>query len=172
MIRLEPFERSDFKQLIAWIDSPEFMVQWGGKTFSYPLTDQQLEHYINSDTLSYRVVYEENNEVIGHISLTPDPSNQSGRIGKVIVGNKNLQGLGIGQQMIRQVLDIAFGQLNVHRVSLGVFDFNYAAIACYEKAGFVKEGMLREARKVGNEFWNLWEMGILEQEWLGKKINN
>lgn len=172
MIRLEPFERSDFKQLIAWIDSPEFMVQWGGKTFSYPLTDQQLESYINSDTLSYRVVYEENNEVIGHISLTPDPSNQSGRIGKVIVGNKNLQGLGIGQQMIRQVLDIAFGQLNVHRVCLGVFDFNHAAIACYEKAGFVKEGMLREARKVGNKFWNLWEMGILEQEWLGKKINN
>lgn len=172
MIRLEPFERSDFKQLIAWIDSPEFMVQWGGKTFSYPLTDQQLESYINSDTLSYRVVYEENNEVIGHISLTPDPENQSGRIGKVIVGNKHLQGLGIGQQMIRQVLDIAFGQLNVHRVSLGVFDFNHAAIACYEKAGFVKEGMLREARKVGNEFWNLWEMGILEQEWLGKKINN
>lgn len=59
-----------------------------------------------------------------------------------------------------------FGQLQLHRVSLGVFDFNLAAIACYEKAGFVKEGLLREARKVGNEFWNLWEMSILEREWI------
>jgi RimJ/RimL family protein N-acetyltransferase len=169
VIRLEAFERSDFKQLMAWIDSPEFMVIWGGKTFSYPLTEQQLETYICSNALIYRVVYEDNNEVIGHINLTMDPSNHSGRIGKVIVGNRNLQGLGIGQLMVQKVLDIAFGQMKLHRVSLGVFDFNHAAIACYEKAGFVKEGLLREARKVDNEFWNLWEMSMLQKEWLNSQ---
>ena len=32
----------------------------------------------------------------------------------------------------------------MHRVGLGVFDFNDSAIACYERAGFRREGVLRE----------------------------
>ncbi|MBW5448717.1 GNAT family N-acetyltransferase [Cohnella sp. CFH 77786] len=169
VIKLERFERTDFKQLIDWIDSPKFMLQWGGRTFSYPLTEQQLENYIRSDSLIYRVVLEENDEVIGHINLTIDRINNSGRIGKVLVGERTLKGHGIGQLMVQNVLHIAFDQLKLHRVSLGVFDFNLPAIACYEKAGFVKEGLLREARKVDDEFWNLWEMSILEKEWSDKR---
>ncbi|UQZ37359.1 GNAT family N-acetyltransferase [Paenibacillus sp. PK3_47] len=169
VIRMEQFERQDFMQLIGWIESPEFMVQWGGRTFNYPLTEEQLENYIRSNALIYRVVYEENDEVIGHINLTVDPVNNSGRIGKVIVGRRDLQGQGIGQQMVQKLLNIAFGELKLHRVSLGVFDFNHGALACYEKAGFVKDGFLREARKVGSEYWNLWEMSMLEQEWLRRQ---
>ncbi|MCL6602226.1 MAG: GNAT family N-acetyltransferase [Paenibacillus sp.] len=168
MIILEHFERTDFKQLIEWIDSPKFMLQWGGRTFSYPLTEQQLENYICSDVLIYRVVHEGNGEVIGHINLTVDRINDSGRLGKVLIGERSLKGYGIGQLMIQKVLNVAFGQLKLHRVSLGVFDFNLPAIHCYEKAGFVKEGLLREARKVDNEFWSLWEMSILQKEWLDK----
>lgn len=171
MIKLEQFERTDFKQLIGWIDSPKFMLQWGGRMFSYPLTEQQLENYIQSDTLIYRVVHEESGEVIGHINLTIDRINHSGRIGKVLVGKRNLQGYGIGQMMIQKVLNIAFGQFKVHRVSLGVFDYNLPAIACYEKAGLVKEGLLRESRRFENDFWSLWEMSILEKEWLDKGIH-
>ncbi|SET07986.1 GNAT family N-acetyltransferase [Paenibacillus sp. NFR01] len=166
MIRLEPFERADFKLLIGWIDSPEFMVQWSGKTFHFPLTEEQLEHYNESNNHNYKVILEESNEVIGHISLSVDEENHSGRIGKVIIGAKDRHGQGIGQMMIRKVVAIAFERLNLHRVSLGVFDFNHAAMACYEKAGFIKEGMLRESRKVGEEYWNLWEMSILQKEWI------
>ncbi len=28
-----------------------------------------------------------------------------------------------------------------------------------------KEGLLREIRKIGDEYWSLWEMSILEDEW-------
>lgn len=34
------------------------------------------------------------------------------------------------------------------------------------------EGLLRDYRKNGDEYWNLWEMGILENEWQHKKINS
>ena len=52
--------------------------------------------------------------------------------------------------MMMEILKIAFDELQLHRVSLGVFDFNHSAIACYEKVGFVKEGLLRDARKMGD----------------------
>jgi RimJ/RimL family protein N-acetyltransferase len=175
VIKLEHFERTDFKKLIDWIDSPKFLLQWGGQTFCFPLDEQQLENYIKSantyaiQTLIYRVMHEENDEVIGHISLQIDRINKSARIGKVLIGEKSKRGQGIGQLMIEKVLNIAFEELKLHRVSLGVFSFNLSAIACYEKAGFVKEGLLREARKIDNEFWSLWEMSILDNEWFEKK---
>ncbi|KKI92702.1 aminoglycoside adenylyltransferase [Bacillus sp. SA1-12] len=173
MIELKYFERSDFKQLINWIDSPQFLLQWGGPAFEYPLTADQLEKYIEnanndySDTLVYKVMDSETGDVIGHISLGKiDRKNKSARVGKVLVGDKNVRGKGIGQLMIKEILKIAFEKHKLHRVGLGVFDFNVSAIACYEKAGFIKEGLLRDTGKNGEEYWNQWEMSILENEWL------
>lgn len=173
MIELQYFERSDFQQLISWIDSPQFLLQWSGPAFDYPLTEEQLEKYIEnankeeSDTLVYKVIDQETGDVIGHISLGKiDRKNNSARIGKVLVGNQDVRGKGIGQQMIKAILKIAFDQLHLHRVSLGVFDFNTSAIACYEKAGFIKEGLHRDSSKNEDEYWSLWEMSMLEDEWL------
>lgn len=173
MVKLKYFERIDFKQLIDWIDSPQFLLQWGGPAFAYPLTENQLEKYIenanneNSDTLIYKVTDNETGNVIGHISLGKiDRINKSARVGKVLVGDKSVRGKGVGKLLMKEILKVAFDELNLHRVSLGVFDFNLSAIACYEKAGFIKEGLLRDSRKNDDEYWNLWEMSILENEWL------
>ncbi|WP_087975132.1 GNAT family N-acetyltransferase [Oceanobacillus rekensis] len=175
MIKLESFMASDFQQLINWIDTPEFLLQWGGPAFEFPLNVAQLEKYIenansdNSDKLVYKVVDIETEDVIGHISLGKiDRKNKSARVGKVLVGNKNVRGKGIGEQMIKEILTIAFDELYLHRISLGVYDFNTPAISCYEKLGFAKEGLLRDAAKIGEEYWSSWEMSILESEWLEK----
>lgn len=171
LIKLEPLKRSDFKQLINWIDSEEFLIQWSGNAFTYPLNDQQLEQYIEStNTLAFKVIDEESKEVIGHISLGQiDNINKSARIGKVLVGDTRMRGRSIGKHMMKAVLHIAFEELKLHRVTLGVYDFNTSAISCYEKIGFVKEGLLRESKKVGETYWNLWEMSMLEYEWGDKK---
>ena len=173
MIELKYFERSDFKQLINWVDSPEFLLQWSGPLFDYPLNETQLEKYIENanhskaQTFVYKVVDREAGLVIGHISLGRiDRKNKSARVGKVLIGDKNQRGNGIGLQMIKEILKIAFEDLHLHRVSLGVFDFNISAITCYEKAGFVKEGLHRDVSNIDNEYWSLWEMSILENEWL------
>lgn len=171
LIKLEPFKRSDFKQLINWIDSEGFLIQWSGNAFTYPLHEQQLEKYIESEnTLAFKVIDEETKEVIGHISLGQiDNINKSARIGKVPVGDTRMRGRSIGKHMMKAVLHIAFDELKLHRVTLGVYDFNTSAISCYEKIGFVKEGLLRESKKVGETYWNLWEMSMLEYEWGDKK---
>ena len=177
MIELKYFERTDFKQLINWIDSPAFLLQWSGPAFKYPLTEHQLEKYIENanndqaETFVYKVIDQDSGKVIGHISLGRiDRENKSARIGKVLVGDQNVRGKGFGQQMMKDVLRMAFDELGLHRVTLGVFDFNKSAVACYEKIGFKKEGLLRDSSKHGNEYWSQWEMSILENEWMGNNI--
>jgi RimJ/RimL family protein N-acetyltransferase len=179
MIELQYFDRSDFDQLIGWVKSPEFNVQWSGDSFNYPLDKEQLTEYIKdanqekSDIFIYKVIYKETGAVVGHLSLGRiDRKHHSARIGRVLVGDGSLRGKGIGEHMMKEVLRIAFDALHMHRVSLGVFDFNKGAIACYEKVGFQKEGLLRDFRKVGTEYWNMWEMSILEEEWREMKDQN
>lgn len=45
-IRLRPFTESDFERMIAWADSPGFLLQWTGKTFAWPLDRRQLTRYL------------------------------------------------------------------------------------------------------------------------------
>ncbi|MFD1031617.1 GNAT family N-acetyltransferase [Metaplanococcus flavidus] len=174
MIKLCYFEPADFKQLIDWVETPEFMLQWGGPSFVFPLNKLQLQEYLkgangkNSASFIYSVIDTETEALIGHISLTRiDMNNRSARIGRVLVGDQDAKGTGVCKQMMQQVLKVAFDELQLHRVTLGVFDFNKPAIACYERAGFQKEGLMRDHQKFGDEYWSLWEMAILEDEWLG-----
>ncbi|SET17587.1 Protein N-acetyltransferase, RimJ/RimL family [Oceanobacillus limi] len=174
MIELQYFTRSDFNQLIHWVNSPDLLLQWAGSSFTWPLDINQLEKYIkdanakNTKSLVYKVVLKETGDAIGHISMTGiDLKNCSARIGRVLIGDKNIRGNGIGQLMMKEILEIAFAELGLHRVSLGVFEFNRSAISCYEKVGFKKEGVLRDYLKVDDdEYWDLREMSILEREWL------
>jgi RimJ/RimL family protein N-acetyltransferase len=74
--------------------------------------------------------------------------------------------------MIRKILDIGFKELDLHRIELNVFDFNTSAIACYEKAGFIREGLHRDVRKIGNEYWSLYRMSMLQDEWEKSKLSD
>jgi len=42
MVQLDPFAASDIDQLIAWIDSPRFCLQWAGPGFAWPLERQRI----------------------------------------------------------------------------------------------------------------------------------
>ena len=174
MIKLEFFARRDFQDLIQWSGDEAFLLQWAGPQFTYPLTEEQLEKYItasnghlSSDKLIYKAV-DDMGTTVGHVSIgNIDRYNRSGRVGKVLISPVAGRGKGIGTEMMKSVLKIGFEELNLHRISLGVFDFNIPAIRCYEKVGFKREGFIRHARRYKDEYWNLIEMSILEDEWNG-----
>lgn len=173
MIRLEHFTRDDYAQLIAWVSDERLMTNWAGSLFLFPLTEGSLDWYTQdtndlaeSDTLVYKAVDTATGQAVGHISLgSINRYDGSARISRVLVGSASRQGAGICQRMVKALLKIAFEDLKLHRVSLGVYDFNRAAIRCYERAGFTTEGVLRDVKRFEGEYWSLVEMSILEGEW-------
>ncbi|MEJ7693333.1 GNAT family protein [Daejeonella sp.] len=180
MIKLEYFTSADFDTLLDWVWDKELLVQWAGTQFRYPLTKNKLDWYIeeannfdNSSTFVYKAVYTESGRTVGHISLTSiNRKNRSARITRVLVGNSD-RGKGIAEQMVKALMKIGFNQLNLHRMSLGVYDNNTSAIKCYKKCGFQVDGLLRDIQKHNNSYLTLMEMSILENEWvaLGKVID-
>lgn len=74
-------------------------------------------------------------------------------------------GHGLGAWIIRCAMEFAFESLKLHRLELDVFSFNPRAIRAYEKAGFRREGVLRDAVKDGDAYADDILMAILEDEW-------
>lgn len=172
MIKLEPFESSDFQQLINWIDTEELLIKWSGSLFSFPLTIESMKWYQRntnvpgkSDAFVFKAFEIETGEVVGHISLGGlSWKNRSSRISRVLV-SPHTQQKGICQQMTKAVLKIGFEELGLHRIGLGVYENNKAALNCYLKSGFNIEGVSRDILWYNGEFLSMVEMAILEDEW-------
>lgn len=173
MVKLEYFTREDFDLLIRWISDDRVLQKWTGSMFSFPLTHEKLEWYIkdtndinSSDVFNYKAVDTDSGKTVGHISLgSISRKNRSARISRVLVGDTCERGKGYCSAMIQAVLRIGFEDLDLHRIALGVYATNHSAIRCYERCGFVKEGINRDVLKYGNEYWSMLEMSILEDEW-------
>ncbi|BDD06530.1 GNAT family N-acetyltransferase [Aureibacter tunicatorum] len=135
MIELKPFTEEDFETLISWVNSKEELYQFAGSIFDYPLTDDQLKNYIQmEDKKPFKVVLSSTNESIGHCELNFENGNR--RISRVLLGRKDLRGMNIGGQIIRNLVELMFENPEKQEVDLNIFDWNKAAINCYQKVGF------------------------------------
>lgn len=171
-IRLQYFDDSDFEALKSWNGSPEFLKQWAGPSLHYPLMNEELKEYIreanrpaDSQVLAYSAVHLAAGRAIGHISLAGiDRDNGNARLARVIL-DPMYRGRGFGRRMLGEAMRIGFEGLRLHRLSLGVFDFNAPAISAYEALGFRREGEQVETARFGDRYVNLIEMAMLDREW-------
>jgi RimJ/RimL family protein N-acetyltransferase len=172
-IKLQEFTKEDFPKLISWIHSAEFMKQWCGTTFHYPLDVPQLEQYVQGtkEIPQLRRVYKSVNTDIGqHIgNITLELKNKvenAAAVTCVIIGEEKYRGMGIGRIMVREVLNTAFNELNFESVYLNVYDFNKAAVKCYKNSGFTKASQ-NESEYAGKKAVN--NMMIIRRDEWGRK---
>lgn len=107
------------------------------------------------------------NKLIGGLSLDViDWATRDSFVG-IFLGEREYWGKGCGTDAMRLLLQYAFTELNLWRVSLGVFEYNPRAIRSYEKVGFCHEGRMRQYLNHEGKRWDVLYMGILREEWLG-----
>jgi RimJ/RimL family protein N-acetyltransferase len=78
------------------------------------------------------------------------------------------KGLGFGRRALQLLLKHVFGVLGAHRVWLDVKVHNQRARRAYQTAGFVEEGVLRDALATGYGYESLLVMSMLESEWVAE----
>jgi RimJ/RimL family protein N-acetyltransferase len=85
------------------------------------------------------------------------------------LGERQYWNKGYGTDAMRIILRFAFTELNLHRLTLNVFEYNRRAMRSYEKAGFAVEGRQRGwIHRDGNRY-DLIYMGLLRSEWEASK---
>jgi RimJ/RimL family protein N-acetyltransferase len=82
-----------------------------------------------------------------------------GELGMAVA--RDWRGRGIGSALLAAGIEWA-RERDLHKVTLAVFPHNTAAIALYEKFGFVEEGrQVKQFRRASGELWDAVEMGLL-----------
>jgi RimJ/RimL family protein N-acetyltransferase len=132
-------------------------------------TLEQIQHYIRNranqdDRATFIITLPDDDTPRGEIVLMDIDDNRSASLRIGLFRDEDF-GKGYGTEALRLVLDYGFGTLNLHRIGLDVFDFNPRAIHVYEKLGFKREGVQRDALFYDGEFHDSIVMGILEDEW-------
>jgi RimJ/RimL family protein N-acetyltransferase len=85
------------------------------------------------------------------------------------IGEREFWDQGYGTDAMREALRFGFEELNLHRISLTVFEYNTRAMRSYQKVGFRMEGRARKYLNRDGRRWDLIYMGILQKEW--RQIN-
>ncbi|WP_214408475.1 GNAT family N-acetyltransferase [Sphaerisporangium fuscum] len=168
MIALREFETPDAAVVASWVQGPEELTTWSGNSgFTWPFTAEQLTA-AHAAVPRRRVLVADGPDgtPISHLALTPDARGWSARIGMILV-SPAARGRGIGAAVIEAAMRIAFEELQVHRLDLGVYPHNTRAIGLYERLGFRREGVHREVTLVDGEWWSSVNMSILSHEWPG-----
>jgi RimJ/RimL family protein N-acetyltransferase len=101
---------------------------------------------------------------LGNVSVWfTSRANMVGEIGYWI--RSDVTGQGIGTEATARALQVAFEELQMHRVTTRIAVGNIASEKIVQKLGFLKEGTLRDEVKVGTRWLDHTVWGILDREW-------
>lgn len=108
----------------------------------------------------------EDDRRIGTVNLRNlDRENGSAELA-IVIGEKALQGQGLGTDALNCLVDFGFGELRLERIYLHVFDYNLRATRSYENAGFQTDAILRRSRFHRGQHHDVHLMSILRGDWL------
>jgi RimJ/RimL family protein N-acetyltransferase len=116
------------------------------------------------DRIVWVIVEKSSGNVVGESVLNGlDSANRSCGFRIWISGAR---GKGLGTEATRLTMRHAFEDQGLNRVELEVYDFNPRGRHVYEKAGFVHEGVKRQALLFDEEWIDAHVMSILASEWV------
>ncbi len=169
-VRLRPTTDADVPLLMRWLnddqvrhwthlseDRPEILTMDGHRQRWEGIRDDPSH-------LSWCIETKEGHP-IGELGLLRiEPPHGRAELG-ITIGEKEYWGRGYGADAIRCVLGYVFGEMGLRRVSLITDEDNRRGIRCYEKCGFVREGLLRAHRLRYGRPLNMVLMAVLREEW-------
>ena len=83
----------------------------------------------------------------------------------MVIGSASDRGQGLGREALELMKHFAFRTLGLERLEMEVHMENHAARKCYQKAGFVMEGVKRHAFFTDGRFCDVGILSILRDEY-------
>jgi RimJ/RimL family protein N-acetyltransferase len=168
MVTLRELARADLPAINRWRQDRDLVDGLGApaRYITEEVDQAWFEDYLRRRGTDVRcaILVDDRPEPVGLVSLTGvDPVHRCAEF-HLLVGDRTLHGRGVGTSATSQMLRHAFRDLNLHRVFLRVLTYNAAAIRVYEKAGFQREGVAREAAFKRGRYEDMVQMGILQSE--------
>jgi len=169
-LRLRAMTRADLPLFVNWLNDPEVIK---GLMHYVPISLEDEEAWYESmrkrpreeHPLMIEVCTTDDWEPIGNCSLMDiDWRVRQAEFG-IVIGAKQHWNRGFGTSALKLLLQHGFHTLNLNRIYLRVHATNPRAIRSYEKAGFIREGILRQAYYQNGAYVDVILMSVLRSEW-------
>jgi RimJ/RimL family protein N-acetyltransferase len=170
-IRLRAVEREDIPRYVEWLNDPDVTA---GLLINLPLASwdetRWFENLAEREAIDRPLAVEARLpeggwKHIGNVGLHQfEKIHRSAEFG-IFIGDKSCWNQGYGTEATRLTVKHGFETLNLNRIYLSVYNTNPRAVCAYEKAGFVHEGVQRQAIYRKGRYLDLIFMSILRSEW-------
>lgn len=165
-LKVRELENKDAALLAKWLSNPAVLEFYEGRDCSFDL-EKVRDVFFTSDSGETRCIVLFEDQEIGYIQFyelaKSDCNNFGLDISDIIYGTDQFIGeteywnKGIGQILMRSMLDYLLGQKGADLVVVDPQTWNERAIACYAKVGFTKYKLLPKHE---------WHEGELRDSWL------
>lgn len=178
-IRLRAAEREDITAFLRWINDADvtenlLLISPMSRFEEEQWYDAMMKKPASEHVLVIEVIDQSPNDEYRPIGTCQfhniDWRNRSAEIG-IMIGEKTFWNQGYGTETMRLLLLHGFDTLNFHRIWLQVYEKNKRGIRAYEKAGFQHEGKYRQAHYQNGQYFDVYLMSVLKNEWVQQNKN-
>ena len=166
---LRSIQQSDINSTyLGWLNDPE--VNCYLETRFVPQSIESLQAYwndhrddANSPWFAMQIV--DNGPHIGNIKLGPINWLHRRADISLFIGNRDFWGKGIATESILLISEWAFQELDLQKLTAGVYAGNIGSRRAFEKAGFECEATLKDEVFFRGVRVDAWRMGLLRRNW-------
>ena len=167
-VALRGLQRDDLPAMVAWINDAEVtrLLFMGERPASLErLTEQWEQEAQSGKDIVLAVCAKTNGRFIGTTGLYAINWIMRSAEFRVFLGDKTVWSRGIGTEVTKLMAVYGFEKLNLNRIWLGVNAENRGGVRAYEKAGFVREGVLRQEQYRNFRYYDVIRMGLLRDDY-------
>lgn len=171
LVRLRPLRESDLPLLEQWWADPEWEALQQGAVRPRPegLSTEMFRRWSSNDgpgAVGFSVEERETGAFAGHVTIWGATLPERAGTLAIVLG-PGFVDRGLGRDAVRTMVRYGFLAMGLNRIELRTFAFNSRARRAYERAGFVQEGVRRQAAWIAGGFADEVVMGVLRSEWDG-----
>lgn len=163
-VTLRPIEEDDLGFLTEGVNHPEVR-PFVGQSFPTSLArERRYLEELNERGDAVSVLVTSGDERVGVVEFDPI-DREAGVADLALWLHPAHHGGGYGREATALMLDYAFDELRVHKVTAEAYDLNAASRGLLESVGFTHEGVGREDAYLDGGYRDTHYYGIIEREW-------
>jgi ribosomal-protein-alanine N-acetyltransferase len=128
------------------------------------LRDDVQKKLEDQNSVFLAIICKDTERHIGNIKLGPiDWNHRLADVG-VLIGERGYQGRGYATEAIALVVELAFQDLNLHKLTAGYYAANKGSEKAFKRNGFIVEGVRTRHRFCEGSYMDTVILGLLNEE--------
>ena len=152
----------DLPMVLSWRNHPEV------SCFMFTQHEISLAEHtqwfmrVNQDNTRHLLIVQERDGPIGYVQFS---NVEPGGVADWGFYTRPEAAKGSGKKLGVSALDYAFGQLKLYKICGQAIDTNQVSIRFHERLGFKREAVLRDQKRINDQYQTLICFGLLAHEW-------